>query len=133
MDEPGTISDAERIKEHEEQIANLKQANERLSESRQRLVADITSERQLYETQIKRLEIQNKALMERMQPFLKQEEANTVAGQLKEWERIRKIKAVPMQPKQQSKHKKRTKRHLHKESRVLKSTLVVDTVATHLL
>jgi len=72
----------------EETVARLKLELHQVLESRAKLVADITAERQLYETQIKRLEIQNKALAERMQPFLKQEEANTAAEQLRVYNRM---------------------------------------------
>ena len=136
MDEPIDISDAERIKAMWQQIANLEQANEQLNESRQKLVADISAERSLYETVIKRLEIQNKALNERMQPFLKQEEANTAAGQLREWNKFHKNKTVavqPKQPKQQQKQKRRTRRYVNKEHQVLNSVPITDSVATHLL
>jgi hypothetical protein len=124
---------AEQITLYKERIAEIEQANMNLSESRQKLVADITAERTLYEATIKRMEIKIQALTERMQPFLKQEEANTVAGQLKEWNKMHKNKTIVAQPKQQRKQKKRARRYTNKERQVLNPIPVVDSVATHLL
>jgi hypothetical protein len=119
----------------EETIARLEIEIQQVLESRKKLVADITAERQVYESQINRLEIQNKALTERMQPFLKQEEANTVAEQLREYNRIQRR---PQQEAHVKTRKKKVKKKLPKYRKTKShdgnaAACCVDCVETHLL
>jgi ADP-heptose:LPS heptosyltransferase len=103
----------EAIIQKEKEIADLKLQLEDLAESRKKLVVDITAERDFYERCGKRYEIQIAALNQRMIPFLKLEEANTVAEQLKTWNAMNK-KPLPKrdEKKQQPslrKHNRKTK------------------------
>jgi hypothetical protein len=123
----------------EKEIANLKIQLEDLAESRKKLVRDITAERDLYQRCEKRYEIQIAALNQRMIPFLKLEEANTVAEQLKTWNAMNK-KPLPKceENKQQPslrKHNRKTKpkRKTGKRATFAAVPRITELIDVHLL
>jgi hypothetical protein len=127
------------ISHHEQELLQLKQQIDELAESRKKLVVDITLEREFYERRCNRYEIQIAALEQRMLPFLKLEEANTVAEQLKTWN------ALNPKPKQNQKTNKtrrpikklrmavKAKRQSKKTTNSVARRQTMESVETHLL
>jgi hypothetical protein len=113
-------------------VANLDADNQQLAESRKQLVRDITEERGFLGRQIATLQTKNDALEERMKPFLKREESNTHAEQLKIYNEMMKAREKkPDLPQQKRKVKKKTRRQYKRK--VTQPVSVISSVDTHML